>query len=175
MVGVHVHGVIAEMAGETSVADAVARFLIHEASLLDDCRWGDWQRLFTAEGTYWMPADPSQSSPVEEVSLIYDNATLRELRCRRLSNADPVSSLSLQPFPRILRFLSNVRHEHAESGHVRGYANLIAAQYAASETRTFYARVQWDLLATGTEFHIRQKRVDLINAGGQLPDILIYL
>ena len=37
----------------------VEQFLYRQAELLDAKRWQDWIDLFTPDGVYWMPADPS--------------------------------------------------------------------------------------------------------------------
>lgn len=162
-------------AADPAVLSAAERLVIRESALLDDGRWDEWRALFTADGTYWMPLDPAQPDPVLHVSLLYDDATLMDLRCRRLAAADDLSSLSLQPLPRVLRFLSSIDVAADDAGGVAVRANLLAAQHAAGTTRTFYARVRWTLTRDGADLRIRQKRVDLLGSGDPLPDILVYL
>ncbi|HKU45727.1 MAG TPA: nuclear transport factor 2 family protein, partial [Burkholderiales bacterium] len=38
---------------------SVEQFLYRQAGLLDDKRWEDWIGLFTDDGIYWMPPEPS--------------------------------------------------------------------------------------------------------------------
>ena len=40
----------------------VEQFLTRQAEVLDERRWADWMELFTSDGHYWMPADPSQTT-----------------------------------------------------------------------------------------------------------------
>src|SRR6185295_14762490 len=80
----------------------VQRFLIAESRALDDGDWDTWLALFSAEGIYWMPASPSQQDPLNHVSLIYDDAPLRDLRCRRYRDGGKAGALSLDPSPRSL-------------------------------------------------------------------------
>jgi 3-phenylpropionate/cinnamic acid dioxygenase small subunit len=155
---------------------AAERLVIREAALLDDGCWDEWRALFTADGTYWMPLDPAQPDARLHVSLLFDDAMLMDLRCRRLAAAaDDLSSLSLQPLPRVLRFLSNIDVTADGADGVAVRANLLAAQHAAGVTRTFHARVRWALVRDGAALRIRQKRVDLLGSGDALPDILVYL
>ena len=62
----------------------IEAFLVQEAQLLDEARYADWLELFTADAWYWVPTEPGQASPLETVSLIYDDRKLLETRVRRL-------------------------------------------------------------------------------------------
>lgn len=153
----------------------VQNFLLTESTLLDRDDWNAWLSLFTPDGMYWMPANPHQTSPLDHVSLIYDDATLRELRFRRFRDHSESGALSLQPPPRSLRYLSNIAVQEHSAESVVAQANVILAQYALATLQTFYARVRWDLNVSGEGFLIRSKRVDLLNCDGPLSDILVYL
>lgn len=152
----------------------VEQFVYHEAALLDEEKWDEWQNLFTSDGTYWMPLDPVQPDPLNHVSLIYDNRTLLDLRCRRLRDADDMSSLSLQPFPKVLRYLSNIT-AHSSNGQIQARANLLAAQHAGGMTQQLHGRVRWTLSGSSSDLRVYQKRVDLLSACSPLRDILVYL
>ena len=156
----------------------VQRFLIAETRLLDDSNWDTWLSLFTPDGIYWMPADPAQTDPLNHVSLMYDDATLRDLRCRRLRDRSESAAISLQPAPRCLRSLSNLEvfaPEAAAAPDLFARANVIFAQYSAPAVETYYARVSWNLHREADQYFIRQKRVDLLNCDGLLSDILVFV
>lgn len=154
---------------------SVQNFLIAESAALDRNDWDTWLSLFTADGVYWMPAEAQQTSPVNHVSLIHDDAILRELRYRRFRGRSESGAISLQPHPRSLRCLSNITLVEHTPGNAIASANVILAQYAQTAVQTFYAQVRWDLHIEGERFLIRQKRVDLLNCDGLLSDILVYL
>ena len=59
-------------------------FLVHEARLLDEARFDEWLALFTPKAHYWVPSEPNQQSPLDTVSLMYDDRRLLETRVRRL-------------------------------------------------------------------------------------------
>src|SRR5690349_6562814 len=69
----------------------LSQFLYREAALLDARDWDGWGALFTAEGRYWMPAAREQSDWVNHVSLVNDNALLRQIRLARLKSGDAAS------------------------------------------------------------------------------------
>lgn len=154
----------------------VKRFLIAESRALDEGDWHTWLALFSAEGAYWMPSNASQQDPLNHVSLIYDDAPLRELRCRRYRDGAQGGALSLDPAPRSLRYLSNLEVFASDAAAVlTARGSLIVAQYSAKTVDTFHARVTWDLIVQGESYLIRRKRVDLLNCDGPLGDILVYL
>ena len=70
---------------------ALSQFLYDEAALLDARDWDGWGRLFVPEGTYWVPAARGQVDSLNHVSLVNDNALLREVRLGRLKNGDATS------------------------------------------------------------------------------------
>ena len=41
----------------------LARFVRHEARLIDEKRYDEWYALFTDDGYYWVPATPGQPDP----------------------------------------------------------------------------------------------------------------
>ncbi len=152
----------------------VQHFLTEEARLLDSGDWDRWLALFAADGMYWMPVSPEQTDPLNHVSLIYDDAILRQMRCKRFRDRSETGALSLQPVPRCMRMITNLDLK-IEPGRVAAQASVIFAQYAQTTVSALYARVAWDLLDHADSYLIRRKRVDLLNSDGPLSDILAYL
>ena len=60
----------------------IEQFLYQEASFLDRPDLDSWVDLYTADGTYWMPAIPDQEDPENHISLFYDDRVLMEVRRR---------------------------------------------------------------------------------------------
>ncbi|WP_347614733.1 aromatic-ring-hydroxylating dioxygenase subunit beta, partial [Comamonas thiooxydans] len=59
-------------------------FVLDEAALLDEQRWGDWLALFTEDGRYWMPLAHGQTDPRLHASLLYEDRLLLQVRIERL-------------------------------------------------------------------------------------------
>lgn len=151
----------------------VSQFLFHEARLLDERRWTEWNDLFAEDGEYWAPATPDQPDPVNHVSLIHENDLLRKVRIARFASPH---APSLQPFPRTAHLLSNVivdAHD-ASSGDVTATSRFLMVEYRRDRQR-FYAGVCRHDLASRTDgFRIRLKRVDLVNCEGPLESSSVW-
>ena len=59
-------------------------FVIREARMLDELRFGEWLDLFTEDGHYWMPAEWGQTDEKLVGSLMYEDKLLLTVRVERL-------------------------------------------------------------------------------------------
>ena len=152
----------------------VEDFLVHEAGLLDARDWAAWDALFTPDGIYWMPAAPGQDDPLQHVSLVYENALLREIRIRRFADT---SAFSLQGGPRGWRIVANVRIDAQDpaSNTITVSSRLMAAEYQRDRTTRFEAFVTHRLVTEGESFRIALKRVELLDCDAARGDINLYL
>jgi len=140
------------------VSEIVA-FVLREARLLDERRFGDWLALFADDGVYWIPTKPGQASPHEALSLIYEPTTLLTVRVERLQRGD----MHVQSPP------SRTVH-HVSAIEVDGddvHSSLIVAEWRAGESRWFAGRVLHRLRRASHGFQILLKRVDLTD--GEAP------
>lgn len=152
----------------------VEDFLVHEARLLDARDWAAWDALFTPDGIYWLPAAPGQEDPLQHVSLVYENALLREIRIRRFADT---SAFSLQGGPRGWRIVANVRIDAQDpaSNTITVSSRLMAAEYQRDRTTRFEAFVTHRLVPEGASFRIALKRVELLDCDAARGDINLYL
>ena len=152
----------------------LSQFLYREAALLDARDWTGWGRLFTSDGRYWMPAARDQSDPVNHVSLVNDNALLREIRLARLQSSD---AASLQGKPNSSHLVSNILVTTADesAGRYTLDSRFVVAQFASWGTRTFHGRYTHELAREAGSLRIALKRVDLVDVDGPLGDILTIL
>jgi 3-phenylpropionate/cinnamic acid dioxygenase small subunit len=152
----------------------LSQFLYHEAALLDARDWTSWGRLFTPDGRYWIPAARDQSDPVNHVSLVNDNALLREIRLGRLQSSD---AASLQGKPNSSHLVSNILVTAADepAGHYTLDSRFVVAQFASWGTRTFHGRYTHELAREAGALRIALKRVDLVDVDGPQGDILTIL
>jgi benzoate/toluate 1,2-dioxygenase beta subunit len=152
----------------------LSQFLYREAALLDARDWTGWGRLFTPDGRYWMPAARDQSDPVNHVSLVNDNALLREIRLARLQSSD---AASLQGKPNSSHLVSNILVTAADESEGRYTldSRFVVAQFASWGTRTFHGGYTHELAREAGSLRIALKRVDLVDVDGPLGDILTLL
>ena len=148
------------------------RFLLQEARLLDEARYEEWLALFTADAWYWVPSQPGQTSPLDTVSLIYDDRRLMETRVRRLKNPHLHAQ---QPASRTSRIVANVTLEATdppEQG-VTVRSKLLMVEFRRNEQRLFAGTCLHRLVRTGDGVKIAWKRVDLVNCDGVLEGLVV--
>jgi benzoate/toluate 1,2-dioxygenase beta subunit len=151
----------------------VSQFLFHEARLLDEQNWEEWEALFTDDGVYWAPATPGQPDPVNHVSLIYEDRLLRKVRIARFASP---AAYSLQPFPRTVHQLSNImidRHDPS-SGEVSVTSRFLMIEYRRGAQHYFGGAYIHDLAESDGAFKIRRKKADLVNCEGPLVSSSVY-
>ena len=95
------------MATKTISKEEAEAYLYREARLLDERRLDDWQRLFTDDGIYWVPAEEGLR-PDNERSIIYDDPLQRRMRVHQLTK---YKHLSQEPASRTVHVVSNVEVE----------------------------------------------------------------
>jgi 3-phenylpropionate/cinnamic acid dioxygenase small subunit len=153
---------------------ALSQFIFREAALLDARDWDSWGQLFQADGRYWVPATRGQADAVNHVSLVNDNALLREIRLDRLKNGD---AASLQGMPSTSHLVSNIvlAESDESAGRYTLTSRFVVAQYTSWGTSVFHGSYRHELLREAGELRISLKRVDLVNVDGPLGDILTIL
>ena len=136
-------------------------FLIHEALLLDQRRFGEWMALFAEDGTYWVPAVPGQQSPLDQASLFYDDRELMRTRVERLEH--PRIHVQTPP-SRTAHLVGSVVIEKADAaGECVVGSTVIMVEYRDEQQRLFAGRQHHRLRREGRSWRIVQKRLDLIN------------
>ena len=146
-------------------------FLLHEARLLDEARFDEWLALFTSEATYWVPSEPDQSSPLDTVSLMYDDRRLLETRVRRLASPRIYSQ---EPRSRTSRVVSNVTIEPATpKGRCLVRSKFVIVEYRREQQRLFAGTSFHELEIREGGIRIASKRVDLVNCDAALDGLVI--
>jgi 3-phenylpropionate/cinnamic acid dioxygenase small subunit len=80
-----------DLAGYSDAETSVVRFLLHEASLLNDRRYDEWLDLITDDFEYRMPSpcvqdDPTQPQYDEQALLSWESTASLRLRFERLAS-----------------------------------------------------------------------------------------
>jgi benzoate/toluate 1,2-dioxygenase beta subunit len=162
---VNAHAAPVRQAGY-EVEREIEAFLVHEADLLDDRRFEEWNALFLPEALYWVPAKPGQEDPYTHISIFCDDAEGRDVRIRRLRHQrNLVEEVPL----RTIHFVQNVTigASGAEEFDVRSRLQMM--ELRADVQRLYGARVRHTLRRVDGQLRIAFKRVDLLNSDGTLP------
>lgn len=149
-------------------------FVVHEARLLDERRYEEWNALWSEDGIYWVPLVPDQPDGLNHSSHLYEDKLLRTLRIERLKSA---RAYAQQPPSRAHHLLQTPAVESADAD-----ANLFVLR-----TPFHYSEAQGDEIEffVGTAFHhlvvehgalrMRLKRVDLLNGDAALPAVQLFI
>jgi 3-phenylpropionate/cinnamic acid dioxygenase small subunit len=150
----------------------LARFVRHEARLIDERRFEEWYELFTDDAHYWVPAVHGQNSPLTENSLAYEDKLLLRLRLERMKS--PLA-YSQKPASRCLHVMQESDVESRTDGQY-----VTRTPFLYTETRNDdsqrYAAVAWHTLVLSEgKLRIRLKRVNILNCDAALPSIQLFL
>ena len=148
------------------------QFLYHEARLLDSQRYEEWLELFAADATYWVPLEQGQKDPYHTSSIIHDDRTLLELRVKQIRHPRAHARL---PLARTVHNVSNVVPLGEANGELRIGSNLTVVEFRNEKQRLYGALVEHRLRRKGDTFEIAHKRVELVNAEGELDGFAILL
>lgn len=152
------------MIADPALTFAAARFLHHEAMLLDERRWEEWDALFTDEGMYWVPLGYGQADPVNHASIFYEDAIMRDVRMRRLEQE---RAWSQQPVTRAARIVGNVMVLDREERSLRVRSTFQMTEWRKGrEQRQLAGHYTHDLVGAPGAWRIALKRVELINCDG---------
>jgi 3-phenylpropionate/cinnamic acid dioxygenase small subunit len=157
----------------------VEQFLYREARLLDTRRFDEWLDLWTPDGMYWVPHEPDQTSARDHISLFWEDATLRQVRVRRITNP---RNWSQQPLTRTARIVGNVMIEGAdEAGRLivhstfgltewrngqRQLAGLTTHKLESQTSHTSSVNPNWKIYL---------KRVDLVNSTDAFANLEVFV
>ncbi len=74
---------------------AVEQFLYRQAELLDEKRWDEYVGLFTDDGMYWMPPEPSHATWEGMPAIFAEDKNLMTVRMKRVLHPDAWSQRPL--------------------------------------------------------------------------------
>jgi 3-phenylpropionate/cinnamic acid dioxygenase small subunit len=151
--------------------DALVRFVVHEARLLDEQRFDEWYELFAEDGIYWVPASPGQPDGINHASLAYEDRLLLRIRIERLKGSPP----SQRPRSRCHHLLQTPQ----PAGTV-GAARVVRTPFHYTEARgdeqhVFVGTAFHHLVEANGALRIRLKRVDLLTCDAALPGIQLFI
>jgi 3-phenylpropionate/cinnamic acid dioxygenase small subunit len=152
----------------------LARFVRHEARLIDEKRFDEWYALFTDDAHYWVPAVHGQKSPLTENSLAYEDKLLLQLRLERLKS--PLA-YSQKPSSRCLHVLQepDIEKRDDAKGEFLSRTPFMYTETKGDDSQRYAATAWHTLVWQDNRLRIRLKRVDILNCDAALPSIQLFL
>jgi 3-phenylpropionate/cinnamic acid dioxygenase small subunit len=149
-------------------------FVVHEARLLDEKRYAEWNALFTDDAMYWVPLVPDQEDGINHTSHLYEDKLLRELRIERLKSA---RAFSQQPPTRAHHLLQTPTVEVFDAAAkrfvVRSEFHYTEAQ--GDELQFFVGTCLHHLMLQDGALRMTLKRVNLLNCDAALPAVQLFI
>jgi len=149
-------------------------FVVHEARLLDEKRYAEWNALFTDDAMYWVPLVPDQEDGINHTSHLYEDKLLRELRIERLKSA---RAFSQQPPTRAHHLLQTPTVEVFD---VAGNAFVVRSEFHYTEAQGdelnfFVGTCLHHLRLHDGALRMSLKRVNLLNCDAALPAVQLFI
>jgi 3-phenylpropionate/cinnamic acid dioxygenase small subunit len=154
---------------------AAERFLYLEARLADEHDYDEWERLWTDDGLYWVPANGEGTDPTREMSVIYDN---RRRIATRITQLKTGRRYAQTPPSRTRRLLSGIEFgpatlrfagEPGSPSDTEVQANFLIAESRWSGMNLLAGRVTYHLRLVSGDIKMSFKKVVLINNDRPLP------
>lgn len=149
----------------------VQQFIYREQRCIDERRWEDWLALFSDDAEYWIPLDSREQTPGQALSIVYENKTGMELRCRRY--AHPLLHAQNPP-SRTSHMISNLiidSVDHETDSYV-AKAQFSMNEFRLNKEKTWSGSMSYHLKRLAEQdFKIDRKKVELIDAEGEIETI----
>jgi 3-phenylpropionate/cinnamic acid dioxygenase small subunit len=143
------------------VQHEVEQLLYRQAELLDAKDWQAWIDLFTPDGIYWMPPEPSHTTWEGMPAIFAEDKNLMTVRMKRLSHPD---AWSQRPLWETNHVVSNVVVEKETKGEVLVRSRFHMLELRRDDVRHFAGRYRHTLKKTPRGLAIKLERVDMANA-----------
>ena len=161
---------VAPKGNSHSTQHAVEQFLYRQAEVLDAKRWQDYIDLFTADGVYWMPADPADKHWDGIPSIFAEDKNLMTVRMKRVLHPD---AWSQRPLWGTNHVVGNVIVEkESPNGDVVARSRFHMMELRRDNVRHFAGSYVHHLKKTANGYRIRQQRVDMTNAQAAFDYVL---
>ena len=143
------------------VQHEVEQFLYRQSELLDGKDWQAWIYLFTPEGIYWMPSEPSHTTWEGMPAIFAEDKNLMTVRMKRILHPD---AWSQRPLWETNHVVSNVVIEKETKDEVVVRSRFHMLELRSDDVRHFAGRYRHTLKRAGSGFAIQLQRVDMANA-----------
>jgi 3-phenylpropionate/cinnamic acid dioxygenase small subunit len=152
---------VPKRANGADVQHEVEQFLYRQAELLDSKQWQDWIDLFTPDGVYWMPPDPSHKTWDGMPAIFAEDKNLMTVRMKRVLHPD---AWSQRPLWGTNHVVSNVVVDKASPGEIRVRSRFHMMELRRDDVRHFAGSYLHHLVKGKDGYRIKLQRVDMTNA-----------
>ena len=153
--------------------DRFRMLLEREARLLDQLRYEDWLKLYSAECVYWVPATPNAGDPRREVAVMFDDRRRLEDRVYRVRTG---FAWSQAPASRTVRLITNVEvFATGDDGTRMVRSNFLITEFWGDETRILSGWTGHRFVRHSDRWEIQAKQVNLLECDQSIRNPSIVL
>jgi benzoate/toluate 1,2-dioxygenase subunit beta len=142
-----------------------------EARLLDERRYEQWLGMFTADATYWVPANGEGVDPAREVAIVYDDIPRLTGRIERLTSG---GAHAQSPPSKTRRVVSNVQIEESSEDAATVLCAFIMYELRRSKERVFAGRGEYRMRCENGRWKLASKKAILVN-NAEVIDNLTFI
>lgn len=159
---------IRTQAATTITLEEATSFLWAEADMLDRHDYKPWLALWTATGRYTIPTERDVTDYDAVLNIVHDDATMRDLRVKRLISGFAMSSA---PAARTVRTVSRFVITGQGDASLSLRAAMLIGEYKYERTRILAADVDYHLVRVDGAIRLDRKVVRLVNSDDFLHGI----
>lgn len=149
-----------ERENTATLLQAVTAFIYREARLQDEHQYVAWEKLWTDDGVYWVPANGGDIDPEVEMSIIYDNRSRISLRIKQLLTGKRHTQT---PMSRLRRLVSNIELMDGDGDDIHVASNSMIFESSLRDDTVWAARNDYRLRYVDGELRMAYKKVTLVN------------
>lgn len=152
---------VPKRANGSAVQYEVEQFLYRQSELLDSKQWQAWVDLFTDDGVYWMPPEPSHKTWDGMPAIFAEDKNLMTVRMKRVLHPD---AWSQRPLWETNHVVSNVVIHKTSPGEIEVRSRFHMLELRRDDVRHFAGLYTHQLKKTKDGWRIKLQRVDMANA-----------
>ena len=156
-----------------NLLNEVTAFIWAEADMLDHSEYQEWLNLWSEQGKYIIPIDPTLTDYENNLNYAYDDHHMRKLRVQRLENGEAISTA---PKANTVRSVSRVRVIQEQDNEIvlRCAQNL--REFHKENLKHYTADVTYHLVRQAEGgLKISRKVINLVNSTDTLAGISYIL
>jgi benzoate/toluate 1,2-dioxygenase subunit beta len=138
----------------------VEQFIYREARLADDHEYDAWERLWTDDAIYWIPAGGPDADPTKQMSIIFDNRSRISTRIKQLHTGKRHAQT---PESRLRRLISNIELLGDEDGDIVVTANFLVVESRERGIQNWAGRYEYRLRRSDDGLRMARKTAILVD------------
>lgn len=138
----------------------LSQFIYREARLQDDHQYEEWEKLWTDDAIYWVPANGEDVDPEQKMSIIYDNRSRISLRIKQLLTG---KRFTQTPQSKLCRVVSNIEFLGQEEDCFLVRSNSLVFESHTRGEILWASKNDYRLRRVNGELRMVRKKVSLAN------------